>query len=66
MSQAPYCVRNMRFGTRLGLDIKVWTIKFLKLSFASYISNFNSVTLEGRKKTNFEPSFVHEILPRLL
>ncbi|CAO2594433.1 3-ketoacyl-CoA thiolase, mitochondrial [Lemmus lemmus] len=29
MSQAPYCVRNMRFGTRLGVDIKLedtlWT-----------------------------------------
>nr|XP_048275397.1 3-ketoacyl-CoA thiolase, mitochondrial isoform X2 [Myodes glareolus] len=23
MSQAPYCVRNMRFGTRLGVDIKL-------------------------------------------
>lgn len=50
MSQAPYCVRNMRFGTRLGVDIKVWTIKFLKLSFASCISSFNIVTLGERKK----------------
>lgn len=55
MSQAPYCVRNMRFGTRLGVDIKVWNIKFLKLSFASCISDFNSVLLGGRKKLILNP-----------
>lgn len=31
MSQAPYAVRNIRFGTRLGADLKVWYFFFFHL-----------------------------------
>uniref|UniRef100_A0A8C9A5Z7 Acetyl-CoA acyltransferase 2 n=1 Tax=Prolemur simus TaxID=1328070 RepID=A0A8C9A5Z7_PROSS len=39
MSQSPFCVRNIRFGTKLGTDLQ--------------ISNFNNVFFT-RQKTNFE------------
>lgn len=34
MSQAPYAVRNVRFGTKFGVDLKVgfWLIVFCLLS----------------------------------
>lgn len=39
MSQAPYCVRNMRFGTKFGSDPKVGTIKIFKNYFSNYYTN---------------------------
>ncbi|XP_012498091.1 PREDICTED: 3-ketoacyl-CoA thiolase, mitochondrial [Propithecus coquereli] len=41
MSQSPYCVRNVRFGTKLGADLQVGTINLSVLSAndAGYFNN---------------------------
>lgn len=51
MSQAPYCVRNARFGTKLGSDLKVGTIKVFKNCWSChYTNNFNNTMLGERKQ----------------
>lgn len=42
MSQAPYAVRNIRFGTRLGADLQVCLHKKIK---SQWVSNVDGVNL---------------------
>ena len=50
MSQAPYCVRNIRFGTKLGSELKVGTIKIFKNYFSCYYTVIFITPFWGREE----------------
>ena len=64
MSQAPYCVRNMRFGTKFGSELQVGTIKIFKNYFSSYYTNNFNITIWGEGKLILKPIFVNRGLAR--
>lgn len=50
MSQAPFYVRNIRFGTTFGSDLKVGTIKIFKDYFLCYCTIISITAFWGREK----------------